>query len=177
MGKYRPGRARGVVAAVGALVMVACAGGGGGTPGASYVASSYHPKAGTPGGQLVYSDWESVDDLNSIANSAQTTQQVTEVVWSGLWEVDGTNTYLPDLVTAVPTAANGMVKVIDSTHMDVTVKLKKGLMWSDGQPLTTADVKFTWQAICDPDTGAISQTGYDHISDMEIKDDQTMIWH
>ncbi|HYL08401.1 MAG TPA: ABC transporter substrate-binding protein, partial [Candidatus Udaeobacter sp.] len=24
---------------------------------------------------------------------------------------------------------------------------------------------------------AISQTGYDHISDMEIKDDQTMIWH
>lgn len=179
MGKNRPrlGPALGVATVIAALAVAACGPGGGNPGGGSYVASSYHPKPGVQGGQVVYSDWESVDDLNSIGNSAQTVQQAAEVIWAGLWEVDGTNAYLPDLVTQVPTPSNGLVKVIDSTHMDVTVKLKKGLSWSDGQPLTTADVKFTWQAICDPATGANSQTGFDHISDMEIKDDQTMVWH
>ena len=167
----------GVFVAGVAVVLAACGPGGGGGGGGNAIISSYHPVAGVQGGQLIYSDWESVDDLNSLGNSAQTVQQVAQVIWAGLWEVDGTNTFLPDLVTQVPTTANGLVKTIDSTHMDVTIKLKKGLMWSDGQPLTVNDVKFTVDAICDPDTGAVSQVGFDHIATQEVKDDQTLIWH
>jgi peptide/nickel transport system substrate-binding protein len=167
----------GVLVAGVAVVLAACGPGGGGGGGGAIVASSYKPVAGTQGGQMVYSDWESVDDLNSIGNSAQTVQQVAQVLWAGLWEVDATNTFLPDLVTAVPTTTNGMVKQIDDKHMDVTIKLKKGLMWSDGQPITANDIKFTYDAICDPDTGAVGQTGFDHISSVEVKDDQTAIWH
>src|SRR5579864_1606550 len=167
----------GLLAAGATVVLAACGGGGGGGGSNGIIASSYHPTAGKQGGQLVYSDWESVDDLNILSNSAQTEAQVGQVLYAGLWEEDATNTFLPDLAAEIPTTTNGDVKVIDSTHMDVTVKLKKGLNWSDGQPLTTKDVMFTWQAICDPDTGVIGQTGYDHIASMEIKDDQTMIWH
>jgi len=32
--------------------------------------------------------------------------------------------------------------------MDITIKLKAGLRWSDGQPLTTGDVHFTFDAVC-----------------------------
>lgn len=158
------------------LVLAACgpAGGGGG---GNAIITSYHPKQGTQGGQLVYSDWEAMDDLNAVGNTAATTDQAVMAIWSGLWEVDGTNSYLPDLVTEVPTTKNNMVKTIDSTHMDVTIKLKKGLNWSDGQPLTAKDVKFSVDAICDPDTGAASQVGFDHIASQEVKDDQTLIWH
>lgn len=164
------------LAFIGVFSIAACGGGGGGGGGA-IIASSYHSIAGTSGGQLVYSDWESVDDLNIMSNSAQTEAQVGQIIWAGLWEVDSTNTMLPNLVTQIPTTANGLVKQIDDKHMDITIKLKKGLNWSDGQPLTTKDLDFTFKAICDPDTGVIGQTGWDHIASMEIKDDQTMIWH
>lgn len=167
----------GVLVAGVAVVLAACGPGGGGGGGGNAIISSYHPKAGTQGGQLVYSDWESLDDLNVMGNTAATSDQASMVIWAALWQVDGTNNYLPDLVTQVPTATNGMVKAVDATHMDVTIKLKKGLNWSDGKPLTVNDVKFTVDAICDPDTGAASQVGFDHIATQEVKDDQTLIWH
>ncbi len=167
----------GLLAAGATVVLAACGGGGNNGNGGGISASSYHPTAGNQGGQLVYSDWESVDDLNILSNSAQTEAQVGQVLYAGLWEEDATNTFLPDLVSEIPTTKNGDVKQIDDKHMDVTIKLKKGLNWSDGQPLTTKDVQFTWQAICDPATGVIGQTGYDHIASMDVKDDQTMVWH
>jgi peptide/nickel transport system substrate-binding protein len=112
-----------------------------------------------------------------LSSTAATTVEGALSIWSGLWEPDGTNNFLPDLVTEVPSTQNGLVKQIDDKHMDVTIKLKKGLKWSDGQPLTANDVKFTVDAICDPDTGAAAQVGFDHIASQEVKDDQTLIWH
>lgn len=161
------------------LVAVACGGvQQGGTQGATTVnASAYHPAQGTSGGKLVYSDWEQVTDLNAVITSAATTQQATDALWSRLWTFGQDNKPLPDMVTDVPTTANGMVKQIDSKHMDVTIKLRPGLKWSDGQPLTTQDVQFTWQATCDPNTGASNTVGYDHISSMTIKSDTEMVWH
>jgi peptide/nickel transport system substrate-binding protein len=161
-----------------AVLLAACGSSTGGTTTKETLNSSYSPAKGTQGGQVIYSDWEPVQDLNVLTSSAQTTLQVAAgPIWSMLWGYDAKNVAVPDLVTDVPTTDNGMVKKIDSTHMDVTVKLKKGLKWSDGSPPTTADVKFTTDAICNPDVGAASQLGYDHIASTEIKDDQTLIWH
>jgi peptide/nickel transport system substrate-binding protein len=162
---------------IGSLLLAAC-GGSSATSGNQALASSYNPQKGTQGGSLIYSDWEPVQALNVLASSAQTTQQVaTGPIWSILWGFDSQNKPIPDLVTDVPTTDNGMVKKIDDNHMDVTIKLKKGLKWSDGSPLTVNDVKFTVDAICNPDVGAASQLGFDHIASQEVKDDQTLIWH
>jgi peptide/nickel transport system substrate-binding protein len=159
------------------VVLAACGGGGGGGTTANTVPSTYHPQKGVTGGQLVYSDWEPVEDLNIMSSTAATTQEAALSIWAGLWEPDGTNNFLPDLATEIPTTQNGDVKKVDNTHMDVTIKLRKGLKWSDGQPLTANDIKFTWQAICDADTGAASQIGFDHIASIDVKDDQTAVWH
>jgi peptide/nickel transport system substrate-binding protein len=162
---------------VGLFIAAACGpGGGGGNP--STILSSYKPVPGVQGGQLVFSDWESVSDLNVLASSAATTQEVaTGPIWASLWVFDPANNAIPDMVTEVPTTANGDVKKIDDTHMDVTIKLKSGLKWSDGQLITTADLSSTIAAICDPATGAVSQTGYQSIATVEDKSDTVEIWH
>jgi len=138
---------------------------------------TYKVATGTSGGQLVYSDWESVQDLNTLSSTAATTQEVTEVVWAQLWQFSPDNKPLPDLVSEIPTTANGDVKQIDANNMDVTIKLKSGLKWSDGTPLTTADLKFTTDAICDPATGTASQVGFSDIVSTEIKSSTVMVWH
>lgn len=162
---------------IGSLILAACGAASTTTSGPSIV-SAYNPAKGTQGGQLVYSDWESVDDLGILITSAATTVQVgSGPIWAALWVFDGQSKPIPDLVSEIPTTDNGGVKKIDSTHMDVTIKLRKGLKWSDGSPLTTADVDFTLKAICDPSLGASSTVGFDHISSTTIQDAQTMVWH
>src|ERR1700737_3982964 len=174
IGKVRWLRASTLIAGIAVLVS-AC--GSSSTATKETLASSYNPVKGTTGGQLIYSDWESVQDLNVLSSSAQTTQQVlTGPVFSLLWGFDSKKKPIPDLVTDVPTTDNGMVKKIDSTHMDITIKLRTGLKWSDGTPLTANDVKFTVDAICNPDVGAASTLGFDHIASQDAKDDQTLLW-
>ena len=142
------------------------------------VPSAYKPVAGVKGGQLVYSDWEPVQDLNVLSSTAATTQQVaTGPLWASLWVFDPQNNALPDLVEEVPSVGNGDVKKVDDTHMDVTIKLKAGLKWSDGQPLTTKDLSFTINAICDPATGAATQLGYSSVASIEDRSDTVEVWH
>ncbi len=164
------------ILALGAAAAMAVACGGTGTS-STAILTTYHPVPGVQGGQLLYSDWESVQDLNVISTTAATTEEAMGVIWAGLWQFDPQNNAIPDLVSEVPTASNGDVKKIDDTHMDITIKLKSGLKWSDGQPLTTKDLHFTIDAVCDPATGAAYQYGYDHIATIEDKSDTVEVWH
>jgi peptide/nickel transport system substrate-binding protein len=174
-------RLRGALLACGvalATAVTACGGGGGGGGnGTAANLGTYKPVKGTTGGQLVYSDWESVQDLNVLSSTAATTQEAADVIWAFLWEWSPDNKPIPDLVSEIPSTANGDVKEVDSTHMDITIKLKPGLKWSDGTPLTVKDLKFTVDAICDPATGAASQVGYNDIASTDIKNDSTLVWH
>jgi peptide/nickel transport system substrate-binding protein len=162
---------------LGGVLLAACGGNTGGPPAPAFL-SNYSAQKGTFGGQLVFSDWEPVQDLNVISSSAATTQQVASgPIWSSLWVPDGQNKMYPDLVSEIPSTQNGDVKKIDDAHMDITIKLRPGLKWSDGSPLTTADVDFTLKAICDPETGATSTLGFDHIQSTTIVSDSVMVWH
>src|SRR5262249_32380104 len=89
---------RGIAAAgVAALALVACGGNGGGTSSSALgsLTSAYNATKGNRTGQLVYSDWEQVTDLNPISTSAATTQQVTNVIWSPLWWFGPDNKPIP----------------------------------------------------------------------------------
>lgn len=174
-------RLRGAFLACGvalATAVAACgSGGGGGGTGASAQLGTYKVVNGTFGGQLVYSDWESVQDLNILSSTAATTQEAADVIWAQLWQFSPDNKPLPDLVSEIPTTANGDVKQVDANHMDITIKLKSGLKWSDGSPLTTNDLKFTTDAICDTATGTASQVGFNDIVSTDIKNSTTLVWH
>jgi peptide/nickel transport system substrate-binding protein len=51
-------------------------------------------------------------------------------------------TLVPRLVTQVPSHDNGMLA---DDNTSVTYTLREGVTWSDGEPFTAADVRFTWE--------------------------------
>jgi ABC-type transport system substrate-binding protein len=65
-----------------------------------------------------------------------------------------------------------------SDFMTLTVDLTPGLKWSDGEPFTSRDVKFTYEAIMNPDTGAPYHTRFtEAVESIETPDDLTVVIH
>ncbi len=63
----------------------------------------------------------------------------------------------------MPGPENGRVQVNPDGTMDVTWKLREGILWHDGTPHTSADVSFTVAAINDPSYNPESTEGFDLI--------------
>jgi peptide/nickel transport system substrate-binding protein len=80
---------------------------------------------------------------------------------------------LPDLSFG-PQLADGMPKVVSESPLTIEYKLKKGLTWSDGKPLTSEDAKFTYDLIMDPKNKIITRTGWEDIETFETPDDLTV---
>jgi peptide/nickel transport system substrate-binding protein len=77
----------------------------------------------------------------------------------------------------VPTLANGGVVLRPDGGMDVTWKLRPNVKWHDGEPFTSADVKFTVEAINDPRYNPESTDGFDRISSVDTPDPLTAVVH
>ncbi len=99
---------------------------------------------------------------------------IGQMTMIGLGKWDDQNNLVPDLATEVPTAANGGVS---ADGLTITWHLKPCLFWSDGEPLTSADVKFTWQAIMDKGTACVACGGYDKIDSIDTPDATTVVIH
>ena len=61
--------------------------------------------------------------------------------------------------------------------MDVTWTLRPDITWHDGTPLTSADVKFTVDAINDPAYNPESTDGFDRITSVDTPDPLTAVVH
>ena len=86
-------------------------------------------------------------------NSVDST--VSELIFAGLFKYDDNNKLVGDLANSYTTDTKGQV---------YTVRLKSGLTWQDGKPLTSADVVFTYQTIQNPDAQSPLQTSWRGIS-------------
>jgi peptide/nickel transport system substrate-binding protein len=95
---------------------------------------------------------------------------VAQMTLAGLAEWDDKGNYVPELAAEIPSVANGG---ISPDGLTITWQLKPCLFWSDGEPITSADVKFTWASIVDPNNTPNSTYGYEKIKNIEIIDDQT----
>ena len=76
----------------------------------------------------------------------------------------------PNLVTQVPSVANGQLAE-DLTS--VTLTLVPGVTWSDGEPFTAEDVKFTWEWNVNKDNPSVNIGTFETISDVEVVDELT----
>ena len=59
----------------------------------------------------------------------------------------------------------------------ITFKLRKGLKWQDGEPLTSHDAAFTYHTIMDPKTATPHKGGFEPVSSVETPDDLTFVVH
>jgi peptide/nickel transport system substrate-binding protein len=127
------------------------------------------------GGKTVTVAFSQEPDLvDALFSSMSYADWAAQGVLVGLGTWDAKNNLVPELATDVPTAANGGVS---ADGLTITWHLKKGLKWSDGQPLTSADVKFTWQVLTDPGNAVYTRAGYDQITSVDTPDDTTAVLH
>jgi len=114
--------------------------------------------------------------LNYYMSDAAVVRQVADATsMTGLVVVDEKGEFQPVLAAELPTEANGGLSADKQT---VTWKLLAGLKWSDGQPLTSDDLKFTWEALSNPNSGAISGTGgMELITAIDTPDELTAVVH
>jgi len=92
-----------------------------------------------------------------------------ELVYGALAEIGPDGNYYPELALDLPTLANGGLSPDGRT---VTWNLRPGVRWSDGEPFTSADVRFTWQALRD---SGIWAPGFDLIEAVETPDPLTAV--
>jgi peptide/nickel transport system substrate-binding protein len=84
---------------------------------------------------------------------------------------------IPVLAAEIPTLENGGVRLRPNGGMDVTWKLRPGVRWHDGVPHTSADVKFTVDAINRGDWHPESMDGFDRIASVSTPDSLTAVVH
>ena len=84
------------------------------------------------------------------------------------------NRLVPILARVVPSDENGGVSADGKT---IVFLLRHGVKWHDGAPFTSADVRFTWQAVMNPDNDVVSRNGYDDVLRVETPDPYTVIFH
>lgn len=66
---------------------------------------------------------------------------------------------------------------VAADNKTITFKLKPGLQWADGKPLTSEDVLFTWRLITDEKTHSPYASDYQLVTKAEAPDAQTFIVH
>ena len=114
------------------------------------------------------------DNLSPLVGSSQIDVDIS-MFWAGyLFRYDDKNDVVPELATELPTLAN---KGISSDGRTITYHLRKGVTWHDGAPFGADDVKFSWQAVMNPNTDVANRTGYDLISSIDTPDQQTVVVH
>lgn len=85
------------------------------------------------------------------------------------------------LCTELPSLENGLARIEtrpDGTQgMAVTLKLKPGLKWGDGEPVTARDILFTWTLASNPASGFSNPHAWDRATSVDVVDDHTAVLH
>jgi peptide/nickel transport system substrate-binding protein len=147
-------------------------------PDATSYLTEYAPAAGKDGGTVVIGDWQEANQFHPYFVSQPTDARVASATWATLVTMTGDGRYAPDLAASIPTTGNGAVRVPgdDSDAMTVDWKIRDGLKWSDGEPLTCDDFKYAWEWVTDPANVGVVTSGFENITRFECNSTTDMVW-
>lgn len=98
---------------------------------------------------------------------------ITQQIWNcWAWVFDQENALVPVLVSEIPSEDNGGITNEGKT---ITLKLRDDIKWHDGEPITSADFKFTYDMYMNDANAVASRTPYDLISSVETPDERTVV--
>jgi len=113
--------------------------------------------------------------LNGILGTNTTEGMINRLIFDPLVSVDASGTtQVPILAAEVPTLENGG---ISKDGLTITYRLRQNVLWHDGVPFTSEDVKFTWSAIVNPKNNVIATTGYNLVKSVDTPDKYTAVFH
>jgi peptide/nickel transport system substrate-binding protein len=142
-------------------------------------------EGGSEGGTLIWAHEQEPPDmhLDDPNNNLTITSNVRSALVEGLFGIDATTSYYPELLADEPTLTQN-----DDGTVTINYVLRDGLQWSDGTPLTASDVEYThniWTEGCETEAdGSIvdgagdgcvylagSRLGYELVTNFEVTSD------
>ncbi len=119
-------------------------------------------------------DPQNLDPLFLTPDAASVELQAARLAFEPFIDRDSAGRPVPALLEVVPTRANGGISADGRT---ISYRLRSGVQWSDGRPVTSADVLFTLKAILDPRNPVRSHEGYDLIDRALAPGPRTVVFH
>ncbi|MFN8440994.1 MAG: ABC transporter substrate-binding protein [Caldilineaceae bacterium] len=147
------------------------------TQGSSAGDSSSQPAAGgndatgeaKPGGIFVDANIADAKMLNPILSSETASQAVNAMLFPSLIGVD------PDTGAVTPDGALAESWTVSDDGLIWTFKLRDGIKWSDGTPVTSADFKFTYDAVASDKVETPRKANLDGIKSIEAPDPLSVV--
>lgn len=91
--------------------------------------------------------------------------EINLLLFDGLTAHDGENEVVPALAKSWE---------FDEASCTYTFHLEEGVRWHDGEPFTAEDVKFTIEAIRNPQNGSENAPNYEDVEEITVVDDTTV---
>ena len=91
--------------------------------------------------------------------------EINILIFNGLTSHDGDNQVVPGLAKSWD---------FDEDTCTYTFHLEEGVKWHDGEDFTAEDVKFTIEAIMDPENGSENAPNYEDVQSIDVIDDHTI---
>jgi peptide/nickel transport system substrate-binding protein len=115
-----------------------------------------------------------IPTLNPHLFTETTLGYIAELSQAYLVRYDQQNRPYPELVTQVPSQANGGISKDGKT---ITWHLRKGARWSDGAPFDADDVIFSTKVVLNPANNEVGRDGWNLIEKMDEPDKYTVVYH
>lgn len=115
--------------------------------------------------------WQAPTQFNPHLSSGFKDLAAARMTYEPLASYDREGHLIPVLAAEIPSLDNGGVA---PDGRSVIWKLKPHVAWSDGHPLTSDDVLFTYEFLMNQDNRAVTTSNYTVIQNVEIIDDLTI---
>ena len=92
-----------------------------------------------------------------------------------LSRLDDRGTPQPYLAEALPQLNSDTWRVFPDGQMETTWRLKAGIIWHDGVPISAQDFVFAWRVYSTPEFGAASSQSIGAIQEVTATDDRTLV--
>jgi peptide/nickel transport system substrate-binding protein len=125
------------------------------------------------GGKAITVSWlQEPDSLNPMYTTMTFAGYTYQLYLVGAWTLDDSLNPVPLLVEEIPTQENGGISEDGSTF---TLKLREGMVWSDGDPLDSADFVFTHEMVMSDQNSVLSTSPWDRMLSVEAPDATTVV--
>ncbi|MDX1820636.1 MAG: peptide ABC transporter substrate-binding protein [Alphaproteobacteria bacterium] len=115
--------------------------------------------------------WQAPSILNPYLSGGTKDLESSSMIIEPLGRYDPEGKMVPFLAEEIPTLENGGVS---EDLKSITWKLKSGLLWSDGTPVTANDVKFSAEYCMHPEGGCAQAAKFEGVTAVEVIDDLTV---
>lgn len=126
----------------------------------------------TEGGSATIALFQEPNTINRYVSSRSADTWIAHLTIDGLLAPTPDGEYEPALAAEVPSLDNGGISEDGLTY---TYALREDVLWSDGEPMTSADVIFTYNMIMDDANPISSRTLYESMDSIEAPDDYTVV--